>query len=54
MSDTVTVPSLMMTTLIVFEESLARDRHTDTDRYTDKDTHIQTTGSSIAKYRLGL
>ena len=28
MSEAVNVPNLMMMTLIVFEESLARDRHT--------------------------
>ena len=30
MFEAVTVPNLMMMTLIVYEESLARDRHTET------------------------
>ena len=33
MSEAVTMPSLMTMTLIVSEESLARDRHTQTDRH---------------------
>ena len=32
MSKAVTVPNLMMMTLIVSKESFARDRHTDTQR----------------------
>ena len=32
MSETVTVPSLMVMTSIVSEESFARDTHTDTDK----------------------
>ena len=42
MSDIVTVPSLMMMTLIVSEKSLARDTHTDTHTQTDTHTHTQT------------
>ena len=46
MSEAVTLPSLMMMTLIVSEELLARDRHTDrqTDRQTDRHTHTHTLG----------
>ena len=44
MSEAVTVPSLMLMTLIVSEESLARDRHiqTHTDRQTDRQTDTET------------
>ena len=42
MSETVTVPSLMRMTLIVSEESLARDRRTH--------THTQRLGSSFLKF----
>ena len=35
MSEAVTVPTLMMMTLIVSEESLVRDRHTHTDIQVD-------------------
>ena len=41
MSEAVAVPNLMMMTLIVSEESLARDRHTDTQTATDTDTHLR-------------
>ena len=43
MSEAVTVLSLMMITSTVYEESLERDRHTDTDScytYTDTRTHM--------------
>ena len=57
MSHAVIVPSLMMVTLIVSEESFARDIHTDrqtlrqTDRQTDRHTHTHTdTGSSVVTF----
>ena len=44
MSEIVTVPSLIMMTLIVFEKSPAKDRHTDgwMDRQTERQTDRQT------------
>ena len=39
-SEAVTVPSMMMMALLVSEESLARDRHT--DRQTDTEIHTHT------------
>ena len=42
MSEAVTVPSLMMMNSIVFQESLARDTHTDTDIETDLGLSILT------------
>ena len=49
MSEAVTVPSLMMMTLIVFEESFARDTQTDRHihRQTDRQTDRQTLAASI-------
>ena len=41
-SEAVTVPSMMTMALIVSEESLARDRHTDRQTDTHTHTHIQT------------
>ena len=42
MSEPVTVPSLMTMTFIVYEESLARDRHMKTYTHTDRQTHTYT------------
>ena len=39
MSEAVTVPSLMMTTSIISEDSLARDTHTHTHTRTHAHTH---------------
>ena len=39
MSEAVTVPSLMMMTSIVSEESLASDRHTDRHTHTQIERH---------------
>ena len=40
MSEAVTVPRLMMMTLIVSEELLAREIHTDRHTYTDRQTAV--------------
>ena len=51
MSEAVTVPSLVMTTIMVSEESLARDRqtnrHRDTHTHTDIHTHAQVSSSTL-------
>ena len=47
MSEAVTVPRLKMMTLIVSEESLAREIHTE-DRHTD--AHTQTRLSSVLTF----
>ena len=46
-SEAVTMPSLMMMTSIVLEESLARDTHTDRQTHTHTDS-----GSSRLKFAL--
>ena len=46
MSEAVTVPSLMMMTAIVSEESLARDTHTRTLAHTHTHTHSHTLAHS--------
>ena len=52
MSESVTVPSLMMMTSIVSEESLARDTHTHTRTRTHTHVHIHahTVASSILNF----
>ena len=42
MSEAVTMPNVMMMTLIVSEESLARDIHTHTHTHTDTHAHTHT------------
>ena len=41
-SEVVILPNLMMMTLILSEESLARNRHTHTQTHTDTDTQKHT------------
>ena len=47
MSEAVTVPSVVMMTSIVSEESLARDTHTEKER--DRDRKRQTDGLNVTK-----